>query len=73
MDQRICIKLCVKNTIKCANAFRMLTVASGEATLDRSNGYRWYKMFTEGREDVNDEDRAVRPDACQEQTKTLMK
>ena len=34
MHQRICIKFCVKNKIKCADAFRMLTVAYGEATLD---------------------------------------
>ncbi|KAG5330335.1 MOS1T transposase, partial [Acromyrmex heyeri] len=61
MDQRICIKFYVKNKIKCADAFRMLTVAYGEATLDRSNVYRWYKMFSEGREDVNDEERAGRP------------
>ncbi|UYV66908.1 hypothetical protein LAZ67_4003299 [Cordylochernes scorpioides] len=61
MDQRTCIKFCVKNEIKCASAFRMLTVAYGEATLDRSNVYRWYKMFSEGREDVNDEERAGRP------------
>ncbi|KAG5329050.1 GVQW3 protein, partial [Acromyrmex heyeri] len=60
MDQRIYIKFCVKNKIKCADAFRMLTVAYGEATLDRSNVYRWYKMFSEGREDVNDEERAGR-------------
>ncbi|KAG5333234.1 SETMR methyltransferase, partial [Acromyrmex charruanus] len=39
----------------------MLTVAYGEATLDRSNVYRWYKMFSEGREDVNDEERAGHP------------
>ncbi|UYV78706.1 hypothetical protein LAZ67_16002498 [Cordylochernes scorpioides] len=45
----------------CTDAFRMLTVAYGEATLDRSNVYRWYKMFSEGREDVNDEERAGRP------------
>ncbi|UYV77797.1 hypothetical protein LAZ67_15002329 [Cordylochernes scorpioides] len=38
----------------------MLTVAYGEATLDRSNVYRCYKMFSEGREDVNDEERAGR-------------
>ncbi|UYV84901.1 hypothetical protein LAZ67_X003927 [Cordylochernes scorpioides] len=61
MDQRTCIKFCVKNEIKCADAFRMLTVAYGEATLDRSNVYRWYKMFSEGREDVNDGERAGRP------------
>ncbi|UYV80513.1 hypothetical protein LAZ67_19000396 [Cordylochernes scorpioides] len=36
MDQRTCIKFCVKNEIKCADAFRMLTVAYGEATLDRN-------------------------------------
>ncbi|UYV71406.1 hypothetical protein LAZ67_8003024 [Cordylochernes scorpioides] len=60
MDQRTCIKFCVKNEIKCADAFRMLTVAYGEATLDRSNVYRWYKMFSEGREDENDEERAGR-------------
>ncbi|UYV83883.1 hypothetical protein LAZ67_X000502 [Cordylochernes scorpioides] len=35
-----------ENEIKCADAFRMLTVAYGEATLDRSNVYRWYKMFS---------------------------
>ncbi|XP_014481872.1 PREDICTED: putative uncharacterized protein FLJ37770, partial [Dinoponera quadriceps] len=61
MDQRICIKFCVKNKIKCADAFRMLTVAYGEATLDRSNVYRWYKMFLEGQENVNDEERVRRP------------
>ncbi|UYV77592.1 hypothetical protein LAZ67_15001650 [Cordylochernes scorpioides] len=61
MDQRTCIKFCVKNEIKCADAFRMLTVAYREATLDRSNVYRWYKMFSEGREDVNNEERAGRP------------
>ncbi|UYV67063.1 GART, partial [Cordylochernes scorpioides] len=61
MDQRTCIKFCVKNEINCADAFRMLTVAYGEATLDQSNVYRWYKMFSEGREDVNDEERAGCP------------
>ncbi|UYV79212.1 hypothetical protein LAZ67_17001536 [Cordylochernes scorpioides] len=61
MDQRTCFIFCVKNEIKCADAFRMLTVAYGEATLDRSNVYRWNKMFSEGREDVNDEERAGRP------------
>ena len=47
--------------IKCADAFRMLTVSYGEATLDQSSVCRWYKMFSEGREDVNDEERAGRP------------
>ena len=50
----------MKNKIKCVDAFRMLIVAYGEATLDQSNVYRWYKMFSEGR-DVNDEERTERP------------
>ncbi|UYV76008.1 hypothetical protein LAZ67_13002114 [Cordylochernes scorpioides] len=54
-------QILVKNEINCADAFRMLTVAYGEATMDRSNVYRWYKMFSEGREDVNDEESAGRP------------
>ena len=70
--QRICIKFCVKNKIKCADAFRMLTVAYGEATLDRSNVYRWYKMFSEDRTDVDDEN-VSDARARQQQTKTLMK
>ena len=61
MDQRICIKFCMKNKIKSTDVFRMLTVTYGEATLERSNVYRWYKMFSEGGEDVNDEERAGRP------------
>ena len=61
MDQRICIKFCVQNKIKCADVFRMLTVAYGEATLERRSVYRWYKIFSDGREDLNDEERAVLP------------
>ncbi|UYV61876.1 K02A2.6-like [Cordylochernes scorpioides] len=73
MDQRTCIKFCVKNEIKCADAFQMLTEAYGEATLDRSNVYRWYKTFSEGREDVNDEERAGRPSTSTTDEKKLMK
>ena len=51
----------MKNKFKCADALRMLTVAYGEATLDRNNVYQWYKMYSEDREDVNDEERAGRP------------
>ena len=36
----------------------MLTVAYDEAAFDKSNVYRWYKMFSEGWEDVNDKERA---------------
>ena len=51
----------MKNKIKCAYAFRMLTVAYGEANLDRSNVYRWCKIFSGDRVYVNDEEHAGRP------------
>ena len=45
----------------------MLTVTYDEATLDQSN--RWYKMFLDNREDLNNEPDTL---AHQQQTKTLM-
>jgi hypothetical protein len=36
-------------------------MAYGEATLDRSNVYHWFKIFSEGKENVNDEERAGHP------------
>ena len=37
MDQRICIKFCVKNEIKCSKALEILTVAFGESTLSQKS------------------------------------
>ncbi|XP_029174521.1 uncharacterized protein LOC114943111 [Nylanderia fulva] len=39
----------------------MLTVAYGESTLSKKNVYKWYKLFQEGLENVNDEPRSGRP------------
>ena len=61
MDQRTCIKFCVKNEIKCARTFEMLTVAFGESTLSRTQVQLWYNRFKEGREDINDDARPGRP------------
>ena len=53
MDQRIRIKFCLKNGIKCSTAFEMLTVAFGESTMSKTRVFEWYKRFKEGREDDN--------------------
>lgn len=45
-DQRICIKFCMKNKIKCADVLRMFSLVCGKTTLDQSKVYRWYKMCT---------------------------
>ena len=61
MNQRICIKFCVKNGIKGSKTLEMLKVAYGECTVSQKSIYKWYKLFTEGREEVNDDARPGRP------------
>ena len=39
----------------------MLKVAYGECTVSHKSIYKWYKLFTEGREEVNDNARPGRP------------
>ena len=39
----------------------MLTVEFGESAMSRTQVQLWYKRFTEGREDVNDDARPGRP------------
>ena len=61
MDQRICIKFCVKNEIKCNKVCEMLTKAYGESAMSKTRVYEWYKRFQDGREDVEDDERLRRP------------
>ena len=61
MDQRICIKFCVKNEIKCNKVCGMLTKAYGESAMSKTRVYEWYKRFQDGREDVEDDKRPGRP------------
>ena len=61
MDQRICIKFCVKNEIKCNKVCEMLTKAYGESAMSKTRVYEWYKRFQDGREDVEDDGRPGRP------------
>ena len=61
MDQRICIKFCVKNEIKGNKVCEMLTKAYGESAMSKTRVYEWYKRFQDGREDVEDDERHGRP------------
>ena len=52
---------CVKNGINCLKTLEMLKVAYGECTVSQKSVYNWYKLFREGREEVNDDARHGRP------------
>ena len=56
MDQRVSVKFCVKNIIKCFKALEIFTVAFDESTLPQKSIYKWYKCFTEDRKDVDDDE-----------------
>ena len=45
MDQRICIKVCEKNAIKCERIFEMLTMAFSESTISRTQVQLWYNRM----------------------------
>ena len=45
MDQRNCIKFCVKTEIKCAKAFEMLAVEFEEFIMSRTQGQLWNNLF----------------------------
>ena len=61
MDRRNCIKFYVKNEIKCAKTFEMLTVASGESTMSRTQVQLCYNRFEKDREYANDDACPGRP------------
>ena len=60
-DQRICLKFCVKNAIKCSEAFKMLKKVFGHDAMSQSRVYDWYKRFREELEDFEDDARPGHP------------
>ena len=61
MDQRICLKFCEKNVIKCNKVSEILTKAYSESAMSKTRVYEWYKHFQDGREDVENDERPGRP------------
>jgi len=57
-NQIVCIKFCVKNGIKCSEAFKMLMKAFVDDSMSQSRVYEWYKCFQEGRDDIEDDGRS---------------
>lgn len=63
LEQRACIKFCVKNEISCAETLRMLTKAFGESCMSKTAAYMWYKRFKDGRTSTEHDEIPGRPTA----------
>ena len=60
-EQRCAIKFCVKLGETSIETFNKLKQVYGEHALLRSQVFKWYKAFSEGRESIKDEPRCGRP------------
>lgn len=61
IEQRYAIKFCVKLGKSGKETHDMIKQAYGDAAMGRSSVFDWHKLFREGRERVEDDDRSGRP------------
>ncbi|XP_060615302.2 protein GVQW3 [Anolis sagrei] len=61
LEQRYAIKFCVKLGKSGSETLQLLRTAYGDAVLSSAQVFRWHKAFKDGRESVEDEQRAGRP------------
>ena len=52
MEQRLAIKFCFKAGKSATEPLQMVNAAYGDQALSRSNVFRWYGRFRDGREDI---------------------
>lgn len=61
MNQRISIKFCVQDGIKCRNVLIMFCVTFGESAISKARVYEWYMCFQVGCENVENDERQGGP------------
>ena len=64
MEQRLAIKFCFKAGKSATETLQMVNAAYGDQALSRSNVFRWYGRFRDGREDNEDDLRSGRATEC---------
>ena len=61
LEQRYAIEFCAKLGKSGSETLQLLRTAYGDAVLSSAQVLRWHKAFKDGRESVEDEQRAGRP------------
>jgi len=64
MEQRLAINFCFKAGKRLTETLQMVNGAYGDQALSRSNIFRWYGRFRDGREDIEDDPRSGLPTEC---------
>jgi len=64
MEQRLAIKFCFKAGKSATETLQMVNAAYGDQALSRSNVFRWYGRFRDGRENTEDGPISGRPTDC---------
>ena len=64
MEQRLAIKFYFKAGKSTMETLQMVNAAYGDPALSRSNVFRWYGRFLDGREYIEDDPRSGRPTEC---------
>jgi len=60
-EERVAIKFCFKAGLSATETLVLVEEAYGNETLNRSNVFKWYSLFRDGRELVEDNERGGRP------------
>ena len=60
-EKRVAIKFCFKPGLSATETPVLVQKAYGNEAVNRSNVFRWYSRFRNGRELVDDDERGGRP------------
>lgn len=61
IEQRVCIKFCVRNEVGRVDTLKMLQKCYGDNTLSKTTTNEWYLRFERGRDEIKDDHRSGRP------------